>query len=50
MNETKTERFELRLSKRELKALETIAERSGTSKASVVATLIRKEAKRRKLW
>ena len=48
--EKKSERFELRLSLSELKALETLASHRGVSKASIVAGLIRKEAMRRKLW
>ena len=46
----KSERFELRLSLVELKALETLASHGGVSKAAIVASLIRKEAQRRKLW
>jgi len=46
----KDKRFELRLSEAELSALIKLAERDGVSKSYYLANIIRRAAKRRRLW
>lgn len=46
----KDKRFELRLSAQEKEALVKLAERRGTDKSAVVASMIRRAAKRAKVW
>jgi hypothetical protein len=43
-------RQEFRLSARELQALENLAKRAGTSKSATLSGLIRRSAKRQKVW
>lgn len=46
----KDKRFELRLSAQERVALERLAERKGRDKSALVASMIRRAAKRAKVW
>jgi hypothetical protein len=43
-------RQEFRLSARELQALEKLAKKAGTSKSKTIQSLIRRSAKRQKVW
>ncbi len=43
-------RQEFRLSDRELQALESLAKKAGTSKSATISSLIRRAAKRQKVW
>jgi len=46
----KDKRFELRLSEQELTALHRLAEHAGRDKSKLVAGMIRRAAKRNKVW
>jgi len=46
----KTQRFEGRFTPDEHEALKRLADRAGVSMADVLRSLVRREAKRRKVW
>jgi hypothetical protein len=50
MKETRTERFELRLTPTEAQALRNISEKQDATMSVVVSALIERSAKRQKCW